>query len=113
YSGTRDLDSTAHFWATDGLAALGLPGILLISVFCALLLWAIDSVAEKHDPKLVALLISFAAFNLANISIFTSLLSGGLALLMLLLYLMPKEVFSSEPPLVSPSCHSPLDAPAV
>jgi len=91
YSGDLSADANGHFWATDGLAAFGLPGILLISVFCALVFWVLDSVAEKHNPRLAALLVSYAAYNLANIGIFTSLLSGGLALLMVFLYLMPHE----------------------
>jgi hypothetical protein len=90
YSGNITADANGHFWATDGLASFGLPGILLISVFCAFVFWVLDSVAEKHDPRLAALVISYAAYNLANIGIFTSLLSGGLGLLMLILYLMPR-----------------------
>jgi hypothetical protein len=91
YSGDPTLDSTAHFWAPDGLAALGLPGIIVISVFCACIFWALDSLAGRHDVRLAALLISYAAYNIANISIFTSLLSGGLGLLMVFLYFMPEE----------------------
>jgi hypothetical protein len=91
YSGDPTADANGHLWATDGLAALGLPGILLISVFCAFVFWMLDSAAGKHDPRLAALLVSYAAYNLANIGIFTSLLSGGLALLMVFLYLMPPE----------------------
>ncbi|MGB2677796.1 MAG: hypothetical protein WAN12_12000 [Candidatus Acidiferrum sp.] len=89
YSGTTDLDATAHFWATDGLEAFGVPGILFVSLLCALLFLVLDSVAQKHDVRLTALLICFAGLNLANASIFTSLLSGGLALLMLFIYFMP------------------------
>ncbi len=91
YAGTTGLDATAHFWATDGIGGLGLPGILLMSVLCALVFWVLDSAAQRHDPRLAALVSSFAALNLANISIFTTLLSGGLGLLILLLYLMPEE----------------------
>jgi hypothetical protein len=92
YQPGSDLDATAHFWAMDGLEALGLPGVLFISVVCGLLFWAIDSAAERHDARLVALVITYATYNLANISLFTSLLSGGLVLLIVLLYLLqPKE----------------------
>ena len=90
YSGTTDLDATAHFWATDGLESFGVPGILFISLLCACLFLVLDSVAQKHDARLIALLISFAGLNLANASIFTSLLSGGLALLMIFIYFMPQ-----------------------
>ena len=89
YAGTTDLDATAHFWATDGIGGFGLPGILVVSVACALVFWILDSVSQRHDPRLAALVTAYAAYNLANISIFTSLLSGGLALLIFVLYVMP------------------------
>lgn len=91
YSGGADLDATAHFWAFDGLGGFGLPGVLLVSVLCGLVFWVLDSAAQRHRVGLAALMISFAALNLANLSIFTSLLSGGLALLVLALYLMPPD----------------------
>src|SRR4029079_18737998 len=86
YSNDPTLDANAHFWATDGLAAWGLWGVLLVSVVCALVFWILDSTAKGHDLRFAALMVSFEALNLANVSIFTTLLSGGLGLLMVLLY---------------------------
>ena len=91
YAGTTALDATTHFFATDGIEAAGLPGILLIAVLCAFVFWVLDSAAQKHDPRLAALVTTYAAYNLANISLFTSLLSGGLALLIGLLYCLPPD----------------------
>jgi|SRR5579872_2406706 len=91
YQMGSDLDATASFWATDGLEAMGLSGVLLISIFCALVFWALDSSAKRHDPRLSALIATYAAYNFANISIFTSLFSGGLAILMIFLYLLPPK----------------------
>jgi hypothetical protein len=91
YSGDATLDASAHLWATDGLGALGVPGILVISALCALVFWVLDSASRGHDVRFVALATTYAAYNLANISIFTSLFSGGLALLILTLYLMPRQ----------------------
>lgn len=88
YQTGSDLDATAHFWAMDGLEALGLPGVLVISVFCALVFWTLDSASQRHDPRLAALVITYATYNLANISMFTSLFSGGMILLMLFLYML-------------------------
>ena len=82
---------TAHFWATDGIAALGLFGVLLASGICALLFWVIDSLSQRHDPQAAALVMFYAVYSLANLSIFTTFLSGGLGLLIILLYLMPPE----------------------
>src|SRR4029077_2224133 len=47
--------TTAHFWATDGPAALGLPGILLASAACAFVFWIVDSATVRHDPRLAGL----------------------------------------------------------
>jgi hypothetical protein len=91
FMGGNDADPTAHFWAIDGIGALGLPGVLLISIFCALVFWLLDSVAQRHDPRLAALVTCYTAYNLANISLFTTLFSGGLAILILSLHLMPPE----------------------
>ncbi len=91
YAGTTDLDASAHFWATDGLGGLGLPGILLMSILCALVFWVLDSASQRHDPRFAALVTAYAAYNIANISLFTSLFSGGLALLIVLLYVMPPQ----------------------
>jgi len=98
FMGGNDADPTAHFWAIDGIGALGLPGVLLISIFCALVFWVLDSAAQRHDPRLVALVICYAAYNVANISLFTSLFSGGLAILILSLYLMPAEAARLKQP---------------
>ena len=95
YMGPNDPDPTAHFWATDGIGGLGLPGILVVSALCAAVFWALDSASQRHDPRLAALVTTYAAYNISNISLFTSLFSGGLAVLIVLLYLMP-----SEPPAV-------------
>lgn len=85
------IDQTTQFWATDGLASFGLPGVLLVSAFCAFFFWVLDSAAKRHDPRLAALLISYVAYNLANGGLFTTLLSGGGGLLIVILYLMPGE----------------------
>jgi len=87
-----ELDLNAHFWATDGLAAFGLPGILAISGLCGLTFWVLDSVSAKHSRKLTYLAVSFTTLNLANLSLFTTLISGGLGLLMVMLFAMPADV---------------------
>jgi hypothetical protein len=96
YAGTTRLDATSHFFATDGIGAAGLPGVLLIAVVCGFVFWVLDSVSQRHDPRLAALVTTYAAYNLANISIFTTLLSGGLGLLIVLLYCM-SPVAVAEP----------------
>jgi hypothetical protein len=91
-SGDRRYDAIAHFWASDGIAAWGLPGVLLMSMVCAFVFWILDSAAQRHDPRFSALVTCYAAYNLANIPLFTSLLSGGLGILGLWLYMMPPQI---------------------
>jgi uncharacterized integral membrane protein len=83
------VDTTAHFWATDGIAALGLPGILLISTIGAVVFWCIDSFTQHQDPRFAGLATFYATYSLANLSMFTTFLSGGLGLLIILLYFAP------------------------
>jgi hypothetical protein len=103
YAGTLGHDATANFWAADGIGGFGLPGVLFISSLCALVFWALDSAAQRHDPRLAALVTCYAAYNIANISLFTSLFSGGLAILILSLYLMPPEKLGFKEPLSAAS----------
>lgn len=86
-----NLNANANFWITDGLAGLGLPGILLVSLVCTFVFWLLDSAARGHSTVFVALLITLEAMCISNISLFTTLLSGGLGFCILILYLMPRK----------------------
>ncbi|MFN8353474.1 MAG: hypothetical protein U0Y10_03435 [Spirosomataceae bacterium] len=89
YMGESDLNLNAIFWATDGLAALGVWGIPIVCFLVGWVFWIIDTCAQKHDLKFVVMAILPVGMNLLNMSLFTTLLTGGMALSMLLLYLMP------------------------
>jgi len=89
FMGYSDLNQTAHFWATDGIAGLWLPGIIIISILAALVFWLIDSLAARRNLVFSSLTLVFSALNLSNDSLFTCLLSGGLGSLMFFLYFMP------------------------
>ena len=96
FSGLFGLNSNAHFWATDGIAAMGLPGILIASVMCAVMFWVLDFSANGHRPLFTALAFAFAAINITNTSLFTTFLSGGMFLSVFFLLLLPKEHQSSQ-----------------
>jgi len=101
YSGNLDLNSNAHLWCMDGLAAWGFAGIIVVSILCGLTFWLLDSSAQKHSIEFSATVVTFAALNLSNASLFTSLISGGLVLIMGMLFLMPHtavaEAHDEEP----------------
>jgi hypothetical protein len=91
YNGETQLNLNAHAWATDGIAGFGLAGIPIISIFCIFVFWMLDNAAKGHNLLLVALLVSMGAFSIANTSLFTSILTGGIGIVIMLLYLMPIE----------------------
>src|SRR5207253_8022098 len=66
YSGSIDLNATAHFYATDGIAAAGLTGILVIGAVSGVLFWVLDCVAQNCDIEFAAVVTAYAAFNLSN-----------------------------------------------
>jgi len=89
---SNEVNWNANFWATDGLAALGLPGIIVISLVAGFLFWILDSVAQRHDPVFAAVVCCYAAANIGNTSLFTSFVSGGLGFLVVLFFFMPKGI---------------------
>jgi hypothetical protein len=86
-----DLSANAHFWAQDGLAGLGILGIPIITLLAAFLFWLLDSVSDGLNPAFVAVALAYQALNLSNGSLFTLLLTSGLAAQFILLYLLPRE----------------------
>ena len=87
YYGT-DTSANAHLWAQDGIAAFGTPGIILISGLCAIVLWMLDSVSARHDLLFTATSLTFVSIELANSSLSTSLVSGGILFYMAVFVLM-------------------------
>lgn len=74
-------NSTASFWAKDGVAAYGALGVIVISGLLSLYLVSIDFLSRKWTPKFTIPMLSVLALVLVNGSFFTALLSfGGLVL---------------------------------
>jgi hypothetical protein len=82
-------NANANLWAVDGLAAFGIRGIVLVSVLCAIVFWILDSVTPRRQILFAVLLISYASINLANVSLFTTLITGGLLFQIVILYILP------------------------
>ncbi|MGA7352311.1 MAG: hypothetical protein WA891_00440 [Acidobacteriaceae bacterium] len=77
------------FLATDGVAALGLAGVILISFVVGGYFWLVDCAASGHDSAFAVAAFSVPAFVLVNGGFFTSLLSAGTLLTVLFLQFMP------------------------
>jgi hypothetical protein len=81
----------AGFWAGDGLAGFGPPGIIVMSVACAVLFWIFDSIAKRCEPRFVIIAATFIATSFGNISLSTTVVSGGLGLLLIALLVLPNK----------------------
>lgn len=95
-SNGRIVNENVSFFAMDGIASLGLPGILVMGVICAFTFWVLDSSARKYPVTFTASALTSCAMSLTNASLFTSLLSGGLLLFMALFVVLPRDTFAHE-----------------
>lgn len=90
YGGPVGLNS--GFWAGDGITAFGLWGIPLLSLLCALVLWLLDSASADFDPTFIGLSLTFCTVFFGNVSLFTTLITGGLAMVMVASLIAPRDV---------------------
>jgi hypothetical protein len=95
--GGRIQDANANFFAFDGIAGFGLPGILMMGLVCAAMFWALDCSARRDPIAISASALTMCTVSLANISLFSALLGGGFMLWMLLFTCMPQHLFSKSP----------------
>ncbi len=84
-------ENNASFFASDGVAGLGLPGVLLMGMVCAIVFWIFDSSARALPLYFSAPATIPVGLYLANVSLFTTLISYGLALWILLFLFLPRE----------------------
>lgn len=74
-------------YLADAYANMGIPGMIIIGVFFALILKVIDSLGEKIGKEITVGLSLFLMLSLNDSAFLTTLLTGGLLFLILLLYL--------------------------
>jgi hypothetical protein len=95
FSGDAQVTANANFFA-DGFANLGWAGMTIESLVLVLLLWIADG-ASRHLPlKVTAPLLLVPTIALVNGSVFTSILTGGLGLVMALCAAMPGDGWERE-----------------
>ncbi len=85
--GFTDLNANASFWATDGIAALGIVGIPFIGAIIGLFLAAVNSQLSNSSVRLACLASMPFILTVCNGSFFSSLLGGGGLLVFLLVIL--------------------------
>lgn len=90
-------NSNASFLATDGAAAFGFLGVLLVTFLLAFYLLVVDFLSRKWPLTLIVPAMSPLAFILTNGSFFTVLLSfGGLLWLVIIALMSRTTVFSNS-----------------
>jgi hypothetical protein len=91
YYGQQELTANATFWSQDGLAALGTVGIVIVTFLAAFVLWLLDSVTQGLQMRFVVTALLGTILSFTNTSLFTTLLTGGLGLFILVCVLMPRD----------------------
>lgn len=89
-------NANANFFLTDGVAACGLAGILFIGLVFGVILIVINSISARYKKaELFILFMPTMAFFL-NTSIFTTMLSNGLLILMVLVACARCDIAENE-----------------
>ena len=86
YTSISRYNVNANMYITDGLVALGLIGMPIVGVACCIIFYFIDSVSKNHNILFTSLLLSYAGLNMMNVSLFTSIISGGLFFTVIFLF---------------------------
>jgi hypothetical protein len=95
FSDIDKYNANATFFITDGIAALGIFGMPIIALACSALFYLLDSITKKHNRALIILIFSSFTINLMNASLFTSFLSGGIFLtILIIIFLNPSSSYS-------------------
>lgn len=76
------MNANANFLMTDGVAAYGLWGILIIGILFWLLLILLNDLSYRHNKIFACVLLFGAVQSLLNVSLFTTLVSSGLLFVM-------------------------------
>jgi oligosaccharide repeat unit polymerase len=84
YPGSN-MTANSGMWAQDGIAAFGLIGIPIMSLLFALTLRLLDFAARGHDPVRLGGAMAMFPLFVSNVSFFTTLVSGGLGVVILVL----------------------------
>lgn len=87
YSGTSDANFNAGFWASDGIAALGTVGVVVISIIVFFFLKLLDKLSLKLEKNSLFVFLVPFIMTFLNIPFGTALLSGGGFLIMAILFL--------------------------
>ncbi len=84
YSGSTEANFNASFWASDGFAALGPVGVLVITPVVAGVLYLVNRSTSHVDSRFAVLWMGGFFIALLNVPLSVALLSGGGLIVVLL-----------------------------
>ena len=93
-----NMNANANFFLTDGVAALGITGLIIIGLIFLLMLVIINAISYRYELKDLFIIIIPALSCLMNVSLFTTLLSNGLFILLILISNVNSPLTSDKEP---------------
>lgn len=85
-----DTSANVNLWA-DGYANFGVFGVFLFTLALITVLWVADSLSNRKDIMLSVLMLSYPAYALVNTKLQTSMLTHGIVIVLIILYLIPPK----------------------
>lgn len=95
-AGGEGFNANSSFLATDGIAAFGLSGVILMGAIIGLILSLADKFISKTRLEFACVVSVPFIFSAANVSIFTSLLTGGGLVLIALMYFGSRDIRAKQ-----------------
>lgn len=83
-SGNTDANFNAGFWISDGIAAFGVIGLYFATALVGAYIVLLNYVTAGYDTRFINLWVCGFAMSLLNIPFFTTMLSGGGAMVVLI-----------------------------
>lgn len=90
YFGSSTTNADANLWA-DGYANFGIAGIFMFTFVLGLVLWLLDNLSKPLGKEFSGLVGAFPGYILADSPLFTSLLTHGVLILLIIVWFTPTE----------------------
>ena len=74
-------NSNATFWLMDGVAAMGIVGVIIISIIFIIFKSIINSSSIRCSPDIFVCISLLGIMSMMNVSLFTSIVSSGILVL--------------------------------
>lgn len=90
------MNANACFLITDGIAAAGVIGVIIIGLLFCGFLYIINSVFKEYNLRYVSVCFIPAIISLLNVSFFTSILTSGIGLIACIFIYFDMSVFKDK-----------------